>query len=67
MKSLLDVGLLDKFSTMIKKCISKKSMKHLIDTILEESIKLIDVGYVRILFTNTGIKRLYDEGGGFSK
>ena len=49
---------------MIKKCISKKSIKYLIDTILEESVKLIDVGYVRILFINSGIKRVYDEGGG---
>ena len=64
MKSLLDVGLLDKFNAMIKKCVSKKNIKYLIDTILEESVKLIDVGYVRILFINSGIKRVYDEGGG---
>ena len=64
---MLDVGLLDKFSMMIKKCTSKNGIKHLIDTILEESVKLFDVGYVRILFINPVIKREYDEGGGSLK
>ena len=62
--SMVDLGLYDKLSTILKAFQKHKNVNMTIQTAVSECCRLFECGYARVLLINNDLKRLYKKAGG---